>query len=155
MADETEKAHDILAAEEFVVPAPDPRLRTVAAHDVLAAEEFGVPAPDPVLAERVPHDVLAAEEFAMPAPDPVLRVVAGGVAPPLPSDPADPRGSAPAHDILAAEEFAMPGLPPLAMPPDFTPVETRSFGYGRLAYGGAAAAAVLFGVRLLRRRRLS
>jgi hypothetical protein len=51
-----------------------------AAHDVLAAEEFGMPAPDPVLHHgpvtlpadptgiAEPHDVLAAEEFAMPAP---------------------------------------------------------------------------------------
>jgi len=50
-----------------------------AAHDILAAEEFGVPAPDPelhhgpvVLPEdpsgiAEPHDILAAEEFAMPA----------------------------------------------------------------------------------------
>lgn len=50
------------------------------AHDVLAAEEFGVPAPDPSLrhgpvtlpgdpaGSAEPHDVLAAEEFAMPAP---------------------------------------------------------------------------------------
>ncbi|MGH2869916.1 MAG: hypothetical protein ACRDNK_20405 [Solirubrobacteraceae bacterium] len=50
------------------------------AHDVLAAEEFGVPASDPVLHHgpvRLPddpsgiaeaHDVLAAEEFALPAP---------------------------------------------------------------------------------------
>ena len=49
------------------------------AHDVLAAEEFGMPAPDPVLHHGPvrlpddptgivgPHDVLAAEEFAMPA----------------------------------------------------------------------------------------
>ena len=49
------------------------------AHDVLAAEEFGVPAPDPVLHHGPvspppdpsgiagPHDVLAAEEFALPA----------------------------------------------------------------------------------------
>jgi hypothetical protein len=52
------------------------------AHDVLAAEEFGVPAPDPSLHHGPitlpedpsgivePHDVLAAEEFAMPAPLP-------------------------------------------------------------------------------------
>jgi hypothetical protein len=52
------------------------------AHDVLAAEEFGVPASDPVLHHgpvRLPddpsgiveaHDVLAAEEFALPAPRP-------------------------------------------------------------------------------------
>jgi hypothetical protein len=50
------------------------------AHDVLAAEEFGMPARDPVLRHgpvtlpsdptgiAEPHDVLAAEEFAMPAP---------------------------------------------------------------------------------------
>jgi hypothetical protein len=48
-------------------------------HDVLAAEEFGVPAPDPVLRHgpvTLPtdptgiaeaHDVLAAEEFAIPS----------------------------------------------------------------------------------------
>ena len=48
-------------------------------HDVLAAEEFGVPAPDPVLRHQpvtLPgdptgiaeaHDVLAAEEFAIPS----------------------------------------------------------------------------------------
>ena len=51
-------------------------------HEVLAAEEFGVPAPDPSLHHGPitlpedpsgiagPHDVLAAEEFAMPAPLP-------------------------------------------------------------------------------------
>ncbi|HWF35681.1 MAG TPA: hypothetical protein VG295_09910 [Solirubrobacteraceae bacterium] len=51
----------------------------LAAHDVLAAEEFALPAPDPsighppvVLPEdpsgiAEPHDVLAAEEFALPA----------------------------------------------------------------------------------------
>jgi hypothetical protein len=48
--------------------------------DVLAAEEFGVPASDPALTPEEldlprdlvgdkPRDVLAAEEFAMPAPD--------------------------------------------------------------------------------------
>ncbi len=60
---------------------PPTRKRTEdAAHDVLAAEEFGVPAPDPTLHHgpitlpddptgiAEPHDVLAAEEFAMPAP---------------------------------------------------------------------------------------
>lgn len=55
-------------------PADEP------AHDILAAEAFAVPAPDPVRGEAVslpddpagipePHDILAAEEFAMPAPD--------------------------------------------------------------------------------------
>src|SRR5579862_95618 len=48
--------------------------------DVLAAEEFGVPAPDPALQPEIlvlpsdlvgaeARDVLVAEEFAMPAPD--------------------------------------------------------------------------------------
>jgi hypothetical protein len=59
--------------DEFRTPAEEP------AHDVLAAEEFAMPAPDPSL-HRGPvalpgdptgigeaHDVLAAEEFAMPA----------------------------------------------------------------------------------------
>jgi MYXO-CTERM domain-containing protein len=44
-----EEPHDILAAEEFSIPAPD----------------TGVPG-DPT-GLREPHDVLAAEEFAMPA----------------------------------------------------------------------------------------
>jgi hypothetical protein len=75
-----EPAHDVLAAEEFGMPAPDPALEP--AHDVLAAEEFGMPARDPGLHHgpvalpgdptgiAEPHDVLAAEEFAMPAPRP-------------------------------------------------------------------------------------
>jgi hypothetical protein len=49
------------------------------AHDVLAAEEFAMPSPDPTIHHGPvmlpndptgivePHDVLAAEEFAMPA----------------------------------------------------------------------------------------
>jgi hypothetical protein len=65
-------------------PAEEP------AHDVLAAEEFGVPAPDPGLHHgpvtlpddptgiAEPHDVLAAEEFALPAPRGGGAVVAGG-----------------------------------------------------------------------------
>jgi len=73
-----EKAHDVLAAEEFGMPAPDPALEP--AHDVLAAEEFGMPARDPALHHgpvalpsdptgiAEPHDVLAAEEFALPTP---------------------------------------------------------------------------------------
>jgi len=46
---ETEEPHDILAAEEFGIPA----------------REGGIPG-DPT-GIREPHDVLAAEEFAMPA----------------------------------------------------------------------------------------
>jgi hypothetical protein len=70
-------------------------------HDVLAAEEFAVPAPDPALHREEPHDVLAAEAFVVPAPDPAIRH--GPVA-----LPADPTGIAEPHDVLAAEEFAMP-----------------------------------------------
>ncbi len=52
-----EPAHDILAAEAFAVPGPDPALR----HGPVVLPE------DPSgIAE--PHDILAAEEFAMPAP---------------------------------------------------------------------------------------
>jgi hypothetical protein len=77
-----EPVSDVLAAEQFGVPASDPVFRVQAgpATDVLAAEEFGVPAPDPglrpeslLLPEDLvgnePRDVLVAEEFAMPAPD--------------------------------------------------------------------------------------
>jgi hypothetical protein len=51
-----EPAHDVLAAEEFAVPAPDPALRP----DPIAL-------PDDPTGIAEPHDVLAAEEFAMPA----------------------------------------------------------------------------------------
>src|SRR5947209_13924624 len=57
---EEESAHDVLAAEAFAVPAPDPVLRH---HDPirLPADPTGIPQA---------HDILAAEEFAMPAPRP-------------------------------------------------------------------------------------
>ena len=48
---------DVLAAEEFVVPAPDPGL---------TPERLELPTD---LVGGEPRDVLAAEEFAMPAPD--------------------------------------------------------------------------------------
>jgi hypothetical protein len=63
-------------ADTSSTPADEP------AHDVLAAEAFGVPAPDPELNHppvvlpsdpsgiQEPHDILAAEEFAMPAVKP-------------------------------------------------------------------------------------
>lgn len=51
----SEPPHDVLAAEEFVMPAPDPALRRPQIPD------------DPAGLAR-PHDVLAAEEFPMPAP---------------------------------------------------------------------------------------
>ncbi len=59
----------------------EPRTTPEAAHDVLAAEAFAMPAPDPELhhhgpiqlpedptGSAEPHDILAAEEFPMPAP---------------------------------------------------------------------------------------
>lgn len=51
-----EDAHDVLAAEAFAVPAPDPDLR----HEQVVL-------PDDPSGIEAPHDVLAAEEFAMPA----------------------------------------------------------------------------------------
>ncbi|HSO97503.1 MAG TPA: hypothetical protein VLP43_00995, partial [Solirubrobacteraceae bacterium] len=77
-----DEAHDVLAADEFAMPASDPELhaRAEPAHDVLAADEYGMPAADPDLHHRhvaLPpdptglteaHDVLAAEAYAMPAP---------------------------------------------------------------------------------------
>jgi len=51
-----EPAHDVLAAEAFAVPAPDPALRNEPV--VLPEDPSGI---------SEPHDVLAAEEFAMPA----------------------------------------------------------------------------------------
>jgi hypothetical protein len=74
-------------------------------HDILAAEEFGVPAPDPALHRNQAHDVLAAEEFGLGSADPNLH--RGPVV-----LPRDPTGIAEAHDVLAAEEFAMPAAPP-------------------------------------------
>jgi hypothetical protein len=52
-------AHDVLAAEAFAVPAPDPELRQRAV--VLPEDPSGI---------AEPHDILAAEEFAMPAAGP-------------------------------------------------------------------------------------
>ncbi len=64
---EAEPPHDVLAAEEFALPAPDPRLH----HGPLRLPE------DPTgIAE--PHDVLAAEEFALPAPASVPVAPVGG-----------------------------------------------------------------------------
>jgi hypothetical protein len=51
-----EPAHDVLAAEEFAMPAPDPSLH-----------HGPVRLPDDPTGIAEPHDVLAAEEFAMPA----------------------------------------------------------------------------------------
>ena len=54
-----EPAKDVLAAEAFAVPAPDPHLT-----------HGPVVLPDDPTGIEEPHDVLAAEEFAMPAPAP-------------------------------------------------------------------------------------
>ena len=51
-----EPARDVLAAEAFAVPAPDPSLHP-----------RPVVLPDDPTGIEEPHDVLAAEEFAMPA----------------------------------------------------------------------------------------
>jgi hypothetical protein len=52
-----EQAHDVLAAEAFAMPAPDPDLH----HGPVLLPDDPTGAPEP-------HDVLAAEEFPMPAP---------------------------------------------------------------------------------------
>ncbi len=59
---EREPAHDVLAAEAFAVPAPDPALRPGPL--VLPEDPSGI---------AEPHDILAAEEFAMPAATPPPR----------------------------------------------------------------------------------
>ena len=139
----SEPAHDILAAEEFGVPAPDPALHHESAHDILAAEEFGVPAPDPALHHESAHDILAAEEFGVPAPDPALHH--GPV-----TLPGDPTGIAEPHDVLAAEEFAMPASRSGAD-------DTRGSGRGGQPSRGtlvaAGALAFLVARRRARRRR--
>lgn len=52
-------AHDVLAAEEFALPASDPTIR-----------RSPVVLPDDPSGIIEPHDVLAAEEFALPASPP-------------------------------------------------------------------------------------
>lgn len=52
-----EPPHDVLAAEEFALPAPDPDLQ----------HEDSVELPDDPTGIVEPHDVLAAEEFPIPA----------------------------------------------------------------------------------------
>jgi len=67
---EKEKAHDVLAAEEFAMPAADPTLR-----------HRPIELPDDPSGIVEPHDVLAAEEFAMPAPrEPVAPAGTSGLA---------------------------------------------------------------------------
>jgi hypothetical protein len=124
-------------------------------HDVLAAEEFVVPAADPRLHGDEPHDVLAAEEFELGAADPALHH--GRVVP-----PSDPSGIEEPHDVLAAEEFAVPaggaraggrGRGRASEYGSWTAVALR----GPRASGGARAASLLLVgaliAHLLRRRR--
>jgi len=55
-SDPEDEAHDVLAAEAFAMPAPDPTLH------------YGpVVLPDDPTGIAEPHDVLAAEEFPVPA----------------------------------------------------------------------------------------
>jgi hypothetical protein len=68
-AGDDQAAHDVLAAEAFAVPTPDPKLR----HEHLELPED----PSGIVA---PHDILAAEEFAMPAATPPGGGASAGVA---------------------------------------------------------------------------
>jgi hypothetical protein len=84
-------------------------------HDVLAAEEFAMPAPEAAWRERPlelppepnasdePHDVLAAEEFAMPAPPPHVSFDA----PPAASPARSRRGLLAAGAGLGAAALAL------------------------------------------------
>jgi hypothetical protein len=76
-------AHDVLAAEEFAFPAPDPSI----AHPPVVL-------PDDPTGIAEPHDVLAAEEFALPAPPP-------GAHPPSPA-----RSRAARRGLLASGALA-------------------------------------------------
>jgi hypothetical protein len=118
--------------------------------DVLAAEEFGVPAPDPKLHPGEPHDVLAAEEFALPAPDPTF----GRRDLQLPVDPDDPDGSDPPHDVLAAEEFAVPGTESEEeqTQAEMAPASALREWSPRVAVGVAAALVIGGAVSKLRQR---
>ena len=55
----SDEPHDVLAAEQFAMPAPEAAWRARPVQ----------PPPEPNASEE-PHDVLAAEAFAMPAPPP-------------------------------------------------------------------------------------
>jgi hypothetical protein len=59
----SDEPHDVLAAEQFAMPAPQ------AAWHPEAPPQLP---PEPNASDR-PHDVLAAEEFAMPAPPPHVQ----------------------------------------------------------------------------------
>jgi hypothetical protein len=57
--DGRDEPHDVLAAEEFAMPAPE-----------VARRDRPLALPEDPSGETEPHDILAAEEFAMPAPPP-------------------------------------------------------------------------------------
>lgn len=114
-------------------------------HDVLAAEAYAMPAPDPALHEERPHDVLAAEEYAMPAPDPVLHHH-GPV-----SLPGDPAGRPAPRDVLAAEEYALPAPRPGA-PGDRTTRRGPVRPGGRRTIVAGAALGLVLRLRRRRRR---
>jgi hypothetical protein len=140
-----EPPRDVLAAEEFALPAPDPMLKPEPPRDVLAAEEFALPAPDPMLKPEAPRDVLAAEEFALPAPDPMLR-------PERLELPTDLVGGE-LRDVLVAEEFAIPAPSEAHEPPSITapagsPVARRA----AWKLGAALALYALWRGRRARRR---
>ncbi|HET6447725.1 MAG TPA: hypothetical protein VFG31_01350 [Conexibacter sp.] len=59
----SEEPHDVLAAEQFAMPAPQAAWHPEAPPSL---------PPEPNASEE-PHDVLAAEAFAMPAPPPHVR----------------------------------------------------------------------------------
>ena len=117
------------------------------AHDVLAAEEFVMPAPDPGLHAEGPHDVLAAEEFEVGSADPALHHRPDAV-------PGDPSGIREPHDVLAAEEFAVPagrGGPGEAG--QWTAVAMRGPRAGGGARAAAVMAFAALVAMLMRRRR--
>jgi len=84
----SDEPHDVLAAEEFAMPAPEAAWR---------ARPVQLP-PEPNPSDE-PHDVLAAEEFAMPAPPPY---VAFASAPAASQRPSRHRVAVAAAGVLAA-----------------------------------------------------
>lgn len=73
----SDEPHDVLAAEEFAMPAPEAAWRPEPVPPVLP--------PEPNASDE-PHDVLAAEEFAMPAPPPHVAFATRPVLPDVSDD---------------------------------------------------------------------
>jgi hypothetical protein len=67
----SDEPHDVLAAEQFAMPAPQAAWHAAAPPDL---------PPEPNASDR-PHDVLAAEEFAMPAPPPHVEFASPPIVP--------------------------------------------------------------------------